>query len=412
MLSIVKRITVNVLLLCACSAIIAVLLLIFRADAAFNKAVTLEDAYRWKEAERCYKLAIRLNPFNSEYPAAYGDLQVRRGKNRRDAIIWLKDAESLYDKAMRLNPWYGAYALRRGEILIELYKKQKKYSKENSQDVSDSVSRAMDDFKQALTDDPKGFHISYSIGYIAVTVWDMLSKEDRELVMAKLRYALRLRPGYQRFVYPHIWRYTKDYNVLKKITPDTLDANESLYFFIKTNNLWQFRNKQEERVLRLTRRENMQKYKRDTAQKNDMIKKIRKGFEIIKYRPIDGERPTWIGNSDGGGVAFENGNMYWTGTMYTMVEIQNGVSAISIQAKGAQCDGIAPFMIVELDGNNIGETFVNNTVWEEYLFKVNSGEGSKVLSVRFVNDGGNQKTGEDRNLFVGNIGVEIAGNAL
>ena len=75
-------------------------------------------------------------------------------------------------------------------------------------------------------------------------------------------------------------------------------------------------------------------------------------------------------------------------------------------AKGSAADGIYPYMIVELDGEGIGEMFVDSTDWKEYLFDVDTDGGMKVLSVTFANDGGNEKKGEDRNLYVGKVRVE------
>lgn len=61
-------------------------------------------------------------------------------------------------------------------------------------------------------------------------------------------------------------------------------------------------------------------------------------------------------------------------------------------------------MIVELDGEWIGETLVDGPDWKEYSFKINSDGGIRVLSVTFVNDFCDAK--EDRNLFIGEARVE------
>ena len=93
--------------------------------------------------------------------------------------------------------------------------------------------------------------------------------------------------------------------------------------------------------------------------------------------------------------------MYWTGTVDAAVGLPIGESAIKIRAKGEPAYGIWPYMVVELDGEDIGETFVTSSEWKEYTFNINSNGGTKVLSVTFVNDGGEWEKGTDRNLYIG-----------
>jgi hypothetical protein len=55
-------------------------------------------------------------------------------------------------------------------------------------------------------------------------------------------------------------------------------------------------------------------------------------------------------------------------------------------------------MIVELDGEEIGEVFADSPDWKEYRFDADTAGGTMVLSVAFVNDWYDGR--EDRNLFV------------
>ena len=107
--------------------------------------------------------------------------------------------------------------------------------------------------------------------------------------------------------------------------------------------------------------------------------------------------------------AYKNGNMYWSGTMDRAIDVPEGNVAIKVRAKGQPAGGIWPYMIVELDGKEIGGVFVDSGDWKEYEFKAASAGGTKVLSVTFTNDGGNAK--EDRNLFVGTTEALKAGGA-
>jgi len=87
-----------------------------------------------------------------------------------------------------------------------------------------------------------------------------------------------------------------------------------------------------------------------------------------------------------------------------VVNVPKGKANVNIQAKGSPVNGVWPYMIVELDGEEIGETFVDSPEWKEYEFRVDTSgtvpsDTLKVLSVTFTNDGGNKE--EDRNLYVG-----------
>ena len=98
--------------------------------------------------------------------------------------------------------------------------------------------------------------------------------------------------------------------------------------------------------------------------------------------------------------------MYWSGTIHRMINLPEGEAVIKIEIKGSQANGIWPYMIVALEGEEIGETFVDNSEWKEYSFHINSNGGEKILSVTFVNDGGNKRKNEDRNLYIGEVSVE------
>jgi hypothetical protein len=72
---------------------------------------------------------------------------------------------------------------------------------------------------------------------------------------------------------------------------------------------------------------------------------------------------------------------------------------------GSGSRGIYPYMIVEMDGETIGETFVSSD-WKKYSFGINTDGGLKAISVTFANDGGDAAKGEDRNMYVGNAEIK------
>ena len=63
-------------------------------------------------------------------------------------------------------------------------------------------------------------------------------------------------------------------------------------------------------------------------------------------------------------------------------------------------------MVVELDGEEIGEVYVDSSEWKDYSFVTETDGGKKVLSVSFINDGGNKGKGEDRSLYVGDVVID------
>ena len=87
--------------------------------------------------------------------------------------------------------------------------------------------------------------------------------------------------------------------------------------------------------------------------------------------------------------------------MDTVIDMPKGKAKINITARGSVANEIFPYMIVELDGEEVGETFVNSPEWKEYSFEVDTEGRLRVLSVTFANDGGNRERGEDRNLYIG-----------
>ena len=62
----------------------------------------------------------------------------------------------------------------------------------------------------------------------------------------------------------------------------------------------------------------------------------------------------------------------------------------------------------ERDIPKVGEAYVDSSKWKEYSFGVDA-EGLKVISVTFINDGGNVWKHEDRNLYIGQVRIEHEG---
>jgi len=343
-------VAVKVLLTAIFILTIAAIILQFAADLQFNSAKKLESVYLWQEARGKYQLAIKLNPFNAQYLAGLGDFLRGKSVYQEDRIAWLKMAEKLYARALELNPRCAEYAVSSGQVKLELFLSDKDKFK-------DRFSLGLDALKKALKNDPNGFNTSYSVGYAGMTVWNNLNALEQEWVLDRLRYSLKINPWYSEHIYPYLWQVTKDSRLLRKIRPAE-----------------------------------------SAQEKSEKLKRI----ERIKQGNLG---QSWQGKSRGGDV-YENGNMYWTGTVDAAVNAPKGKATVKIQAKGSPADDMWPYMLVELDGEEIGETFVDTPEWKEYEFRVDtSGGGVKVLSVTFTNDAGNKE--EDRNLYVGEAKVEV-----
>jgi tetratricopeptide (TPR) repeat protein len=320
--------------------LIAVILAPFIAELKFVDAQRLAQKYLWKDAQQKFKSAMRTDPFDATIPAGFADLLRNIGMNHFEEKIFLINSAKLYNRALGLDPFSAEYSLRLAEIEIILFI-------QGQAKDSNTLNKAVDHLKRAIKNDPHGFNISYSVGYAGMLAWEHLNASEKELILGRLKYILEAKPWYGEYIYSHLLKTTKDPRLVSIIRPRKSDHDRA---------------------------------------------------ERIKHGNFS---QSWQGKSKTGQNIYENGNMYWEGTIDTLLNVPGGECAIKIQAKGASADDIWPYMIVELDGQEIGETFVDSAEWREYSFPIATGAGLKVLSVTFFNDGGNSKKNEDRNLYVG-----------
>ncbi|MGA2775292.1 MAG: carbohydrate-binding domain-containing protein [Candidatus Omnitrophota bacterium] len=341
--------TVNFILIIFFIFLATVVIFLFSADWQFNSVKRLESGYLWQRAEEKYQLAISLDPFNAQYFAGYGDFLRNKSVYQKDRTDWLMSAEKLYAHALRLNPYSADYALNSGITKLQLFLLDKDKFKNR-------LYSGLNDLKRAVKNDPNGSDTNYTAGCTGILIWNDLHAPDKEWVLSVLKQNLKTMPENEEYIYSQLWKIAKDYSALRKIRP--IESAQ----------------------------EKKEKLKR--------IEKIRQG----------NSGQAWQGKSKDGVNVYENGNMYWTGTVDMLINLPNAKSTIKIQAKGSPTDDIWPHMIVELDGEEIGEIFVESPEWKEYVFQVDTKGGGKVLSVTFANDGGNAK--EDRNLYLGDVSIE------
>lgn len=194
-----------------------VIIVIFIADLNFNLAQKSEKNYLWQKAIAQYDLAVKLDPFNSEYLAGLAKFLYDIGPYHTDKILYLQRAESLYNSAIKLNPENAGYYLGLGKVQLAEGKS------------------GLDNFKKAVENDPNGFFISYAVGYTGMGMWKDLNSKDREFILDRLKKVLELRPRLSKYIYPRVLKITQDLKVLQEITARDYKAQKILYDFVMKN---------------------------------------------------------------------------------------------------------------------------------------------------------------------------------
>lgn len=403
-----RNIFVNILLLLIFILLTVIAVFPFIAEISFNIGNTLNSKYRWKTADEKFDLAIWLDPLSAEYRADMSRFYIERVAILKNKIPVLLKAELEYKKAHELNPYNARYLVALAVVEEELFLiDTTKYSNR----LESSVSH----FREAYEKDSHHYIFNYDIGRNFLRIWDYIGEEDRRFSLARLKHCIELAPWYQWRIYPKLWTATRNFDALVEATPEDLKAYENLYSLLVKNNLWEFRKEVVNKIEKYKEREQPELFVQEKEEKKRLLRELELSQPLAGARGISsniassvtmtGSKVDWVGESKSGKSTYRNGNMYWTGTVHRAIDLPEGKSIIKIQAKGSPAYDIWPYMIVELDGEEIGETFVDSTRWKEYSFNVNSNGGVKVLSVTFPNDGGNLEKGIDRNLYVGETKV-------
>jgi len=392
-----KRFLINLILVFLFLFFLIVILLPIMSEIKIKEAKMFEKRYRWKTADRTYNKAVSMMPFNADLFREYGDFLIRQSTYRKDKISKLKVAEKVYKQAVGLNSKATGYLVALGGIQIELFKNI-------LQTDSGKAEQAINNLEKAAEEDPNGFNTLYLVGYTAIELWSKLKDVEKEFVLDVAKRSMFANPWFAgRFVYPRAWEITGDFKVLQNIAGERLAANINLYYFMAENNLWQFRKEQAEIINFCKQKENPKEVDREKQAKIEQIEELKRmNMNVAEtYENIVVAPDQWQGKSINGINIYKGGRMAWGGTMNGLINVPEGRSTISIQACGKSAKGIWPYMIVELDGELIGEMFVNSNEYDGYTFDVSTKKGLKVLSVTFLNDFYDEESGEDRNLSIG-----------
>lgn len=400
------KLSINISLLVVSICLTLIITIPLVTEPQIGAARKLEAAGRWRDAQLNFEKSLAEDPYNAQYPAEYGDFFIKISQIDKDRMPFLLHAEKLYMRSLNLNSHNAEYFLKLGQTQTNILLQNNRNNYTSAINKADFLNKAISNFRSAVDCDPNGFNISYSAGYTGLSLWDFLERVDKEFILNRLKYCLEIRPQYGKYIYLKLWYCTKNLDLLKQITPGHLYSKRELYDFIVDNNLWQFRKSCKALVDLYRQREEPGKLLQESRDKLSRIRKMKKKVNpssISNVIPIS----SWHGTSADGKNVFNDGVMSWNGTISAAILVPKGQARISLKAKGSPADSIYPYMIVELDGEIIGEGFIASTDWRDYEFYVNTNEGIKILSVTFKNDGANLMRGEDRNIFIGRAEAEV-----
>lgn len=385
MTKLLEKTALNLVLIAAFCVMIMIVIRPLSAELRFSAAKDLVKHYKWVQAEKEFRNAITLDPFNSYYSRELGNFLYAQSGYYGYREPMLREAEGFFRRAIDLDPRDAESWVKLG--LIEMHRA--------------AYGKAFENFRRAAADDPNGFRTSYDIGLSGLGAWNDIGESDKLFVVGRLKAAMMARPSGD--IYTKAWNARKDIGLLRAITADDLESQRGLYDFIISHDLWQFRKAQAARVGYYMKDKAPAVFASREADKAGRAQRIKAALERRSGPKRVISAADWYGSAIDGKSMYENGNMYWSGTMNALIDSPKGDVILKIRAKGQSADAIYPYMIIELDNKEIGETFVDSIEWKEYEFKIHTDGGSKVLSVTFANDSNNAK--EDRNLFVGSAEI-------
>lgn len=373
--------------------------LILASDIYFEKAVRLEKNFRWDEAEVLYARSVSLSPLDARYPVALADFLLRRRLYVQERRPILESSRALYERAAGLNPFSSEIAMSLGRLELYLVRLDKDAG-------VDRFKAAWGKLDHALGLDPNGANTCYLYAYNGVSSWGYLADNERSVVLDRARYALTYRPWYALYLYRHMWRTLKDISVLRAVTPKTLKGQRRLLDFIEESDLWLYWSAEKKIVGTYRKKEEAAVFQEEERRMRHAIAQFKDVAASAGERISGVVLPqAWKGISDQGEHVYQDGHLYWAGTVRALASVPGGAARVVIKAKGADAEGVFPFMVVRLDEQQIGECVVSGREWADYVFDVNVSTGIKVLSITYLNDKTSKDKKEDRNLHIGEARV-------
>lgn len=403
-----KRFCINIVLIIFFCLLFITLFLPFMAEVESNIGRNLEKRNLWLSSDAKFALISRLMPINAELYSEAGRLYATRSAMLRDRVSTLLKAETYYETSHSLNPYNVRNVMELAALETELFLV-------DASNFADKLEESIKHFKEAYAKDPNHYIFNYDIGRNLLRLWDYASENDRQFAIQAFRHCLELKPNFYTRIYPLVWKKTENFELLQQITPANLKLHEKLYAFVTGNNIWQHRKEAAELVNKYRTIEQPHQIAGDEEIKRKKVARIKEKYAKMSFIAADRQNELlllteWEGVSTTGKNIYKQGNMYWTGTLDRLIYLPADKRLLIIKARGTQANSVHPYMIVELDGEEIGETYVSSSDWMDYSFIIPEDSaresGVRVLSASFVNDGSNKSKNEDRNLFIGEVDIE------
>ncbi len=403
-----KKFITGALLICAAAAWTVVVVRPLYAEMVFTKAKNFYSGYRWTRAESEFAALVNIDPYNSEYLSAYGDLLRTLSFTRKDGLSYIDKAIDVYREAVRLNPRWSEYKVKLGQAILVKWKR--------SGGGAGELKEAVRLFREAVFYDPNGLNTAYTVGYAMISLWPYLTPDEKEFTLSRLKFAIEMNYWYSKFIYKKLYSQTRDFRYLVEVTPDKLENHEFLYYFLAQNHLWQFRKLQWTNLERMRQSDDPEGFARKDAESLAALAELKQKAEhdpSMSGPTVSVAAQEWHGRSFDGTRSLDGGEMYWNGTITVPVRLKEGRAAIAVnmkrqiitRAKNTRRAEFYPYVVVRLDNEIIGECYVTGDEFDQYKFNVRTGGGIKALSVEYVNDVYYEKKGTDKNLIVGDVGI-------
>jgi hypothetical protein len=100
--------------------------------------------------------------------------------------------------------------------------------------------------------------------------------------------------------------------------------------------------------------------------------------------------------------------LWSNGKSHMEIKVEEGGGYLCFNLKGERAYGIGPFLVMRLDGEIIGETMLTEEGWVSLVFENELGIGKHDVSIEYINNYGNAKSGddrEDRNVYLGDVEI-------
>lgn len=96
-------------------------------------------------------------------------------------------------------------------------------------------------------------------------------------------------------------------------------------------------------------------------------------------------------------------NLITVGTSYLKFRVDNKNIALRLWVKGQKAFGIGPYINIRLDDSIIGKTMLDEENRTSLILRPDINVGEHVLSIEYTNDIYDPRTGQDRNVFLGDL---------